>query len=237
MAVKKSNLDWISTLFLVISGIGTVVIALSGEFLGYAWLTIWLPILALSGAYKVFSRYRDDNGKLMLGPNVLLVLLTVCVAGWLGLVTLGFISYAVNTSNGTIQPSPPPPAPTVSIQELHYLVNQERAKVGAPALGMDNLLNKSAQAKADDMLRFNYYDHTNPQTGKAGYDYIREFMPNRCQYISENMVKLGDDMSSGAAVQSWVGSPSHYAAIVDTKFNYVGYGIAGKLVVQHFCMI
>ena len=47
-------------------------------------------------------------------------------------------------------------------QEMLELVNQERAKVGAAPLKLDERLNASAQEKADDMQNRDYYGHISP---------------------------------------------------------------------------
>ena len=122
-----------------------------------------------------------------------------------------------------------------TVHELHTLVNDERSKAGVSALILDDRLNSSAQSKADDMVVNNYFDHVSPQTGKQGYEGIESIMPGHCWYISENLA--ADAFTSAEILQSWNGSTSHHAAILDPKYNLVGYGINQNKIVQHFCAL
>lgn len=124
-----------------------------------------------------------------------------------------------------------------TITELLTLVNAERAKVGVAPLIIDERLNMSAQAKADDMFTRNYNDHVDPD-GYHGYMYINVHAPNVCNSGGENLVnnvaKTNFD-ASAAVVNSWVYSPSHYAAMIDPNYDITGFGISGTKVVEHFC--
>lgn len=127
-----------------------------------------------------------------------------------------------------------PPDP----QELLELVNKERAKVGVAPLKLDLRLNKTAQMKADDMVKNHYYNHVNPKTGKHGYQYILDNYPTLCREASENLVfGTNKDTTSKLVVDAWVGSPKHYKAMVSSKYTLTGFGISGKHVVEHFCEV
>lgn len=117
------------------------------------------------------------------------------------------------------------------------LVNIERQKVGVAPLISDPRLVASAQAKADDMVANDYFDHISPVTGISGYTLI----PNGiCVYKSENIVwmkypnTLEDNQES---VDWWMGSPSHKEAMLSPKYTLTGIGIKDKRVVQHFCQV
>lgn len=117
-------------------------------------------------------------------------------------------------------------------------INKARKAAGLPVLKKDDTLSRTAQAKADDMVKRRYFDHNTP-TGvpfetpilSAGYDY---------QYVGENLAAEFSALDS--LVRAWLASPSHRANIMDAHFAETGIGIArgernGKkawLVVQHF---
>ena len=69
-------------------------------------------------------------------------------------------------------------------QEMLELVNEERAKVGAAPLKLDERLNASAQEKADDMQNRDYYGHVSPE-GTRGTIFVFKHMPSKCRYAGE----------------------------------------------------
>ena len=128
-------------------------------------------------------------------------------------------------------------------QEMLELVNQERAKVGAAPLRLDERLNASAQEKADDMQNRGYYDHKSPDSIE-GYSLVFKHMQNRCRYASENLAKVstadGKVGNSRFTIDNWMRSTKgHREAILDAKYSLVGFGISKQgydlIVVQHFC--
>jgi uncharacterized protein YkwD len=128
-------------------------------------------------------------------------------------------------------------------QEMLELVNQERAKVGAAPLKLDERLNASAQEKADDMQNRGYYDHKSPD-GIEGYSLVFKHMPSKCRYASENLAEVSTTdskfSSSRFTIDNWMHSTKgHREAILDAKYSLVGFGISKQgydlIVVQHFC--
>lgn len=114
------------------------------------------------------------------------------------------------------------------VYELWQLTNEERAKVGVAPLALDDRLNGSAQAKADELARTNHFEHVAPD-GKRGITYIPATEMG-CVYVSENLA-----MNDPTPVDGWMSSPAHRAALLDGRYDSVGFGIAGVYVVQHFC--
>lgn len=126
-------------------------------------------------------------------------------------------------------------------QEMLELVNQERAKVGAAPLKLDERLNASAQEKADDMQNRDYYGHVSPE-GVRGTLFVFKHMPSKCQYAGENLANiLIPDSNSRNPISTWMSSTKgHREAILDKGYDLVGFGIAkdkygNSLIVQHFC--
>lgn len=132
-----------------------------------------------------------------------------------------------------------PSLPTAD--DLLKLVNEERAKAGVPSLQIDSRLNTSAQRKADDEAKYNYFGHVSPNDNKHGYEYISE-TDIACKTDSENLHDgTGDYSTAIGTVNGWMGSPAHKAAMLSANYSLTGFGVAlmadGKTVtvVEHFC--
>lgn len=121
------------------------------------------------------------------------------------------------------------------------LVNEERTKVGAPPLALDDMLNRSAQWKADDMVTYGYLNHVKPgETSNNGLDYLHALEAVegvKCRYISENLgwMTNGGEETASTAVAWWKSSPAHYKAMIDPEYTLTGIGVTHSIVVQHFC--
>jgi hypothetical protein len=102
--------------------------------------------------------------------------------------------------------------------------NAERLKQNEPALTVDARLSAAAQAKAEDMVRNNYWSHDAPDgrtpwtfISAAGYQY---------RAAGEN---LAYGFGNGAdSVAGWMGSPEHRANILNAAYQNVGFGIASS---------
>ncbi|MFZ6015253.1 MAG: CAP domain-containing protein [Patescibacteria group bacterium] len=118
------------------------------------------------------------------------------------------------------------------------LTNSARAAIGIPGLTMNAQLSASAAAKAQDMLKNQYFAHHSPSGVSpwywikwAGYDY---------QHSAENLAVHFN--SSESVYNGWMASASHKKNIVNPDFIETGVGIAmGEFegvdtifVVQHF---
>lgn len=133
---------------------------------------------------------------------------------------------------------------TASPDLLLQQTNAERAKAGLNPLVLDNRLNQSAQAKADDMYENNYFQHNNPITGKHGYDWIND-TGLKCKPGSpaENQQKDGSThpmdayhiVSDPKPGGGFMSSKPHREAMLNPGIDIVGFGIRGNLVVEHFC--
>ena len=121
-----------------------------------------------------------------------------------------------------------------TLNELLVLVNAERAKVGSKPLIIDQRLNSSAKTKADEMESVKAFGHENPITGKHGYEYAKEAMP-QCVYWSENLVNIDSGQGAQAAMYKWMASTPHRTALLDPRYEYVGFGSRKTMIVQHFC--
>jgi Cysteine-rich secretory protein family len=104
--------------------------------------------------------------------------------------------------------------------QINKLVNQARQKHELPPLSIDSKLQIAALEKANDMLRFAYWDHFSPAKRTpwkfildAGYNY---------RFAGENLAK--DFADEEDLVQAWLDSPPHRANLLSDK--YVDTGIA-----------
>jgi uncharacterized protein YkwD len=126
----------------------------------------------------------------------------------------------------------PPPAAAIDMPgAVLRLVNAARAQpqrcghtsyTAAPPLQLNTLLSRAAQAHADDMLRYDYFEHggydgSTPaqRVADTGYDY---------HVVGENLA-LGPE-SPDEAVRGWMASPGHCQNIMDPRFGELGVAFA-----------
>jgi hypothetical protein len=98
--------------------------------------------------------------------------------------------------------------------------NSQRNANGQSTLVLNDKLNSSAQAKAEDMANRDYWSHNTPDGEEPwvfidaqGYSYIK---------AGENLAYGFSD--SNATIIGWMNSPSHKANLLDSAFSEVGFG-------------
>lgn len=106
-------------------------------------------------------------------------------------------------------------------QRTLELVNQERAKVGAPPLQLKEDMNKAARDFSKDMVDRNYFSHVDPdgvdpwaRMGKAGI----------ANPGSENIAE--GQTTPEEAVASWMESDGHRENLLNPNFKFMGIGVA-----------
>ena len=122
--------------------------------------------------------------------------------------------------------------------KIVMLTNRERQKAGLEQLRVNTLLNKAAQAKAANMLAFNYWAHVSP-SGQTPWLFFKQ-AGYRYKVAGENLAK--DFTDSESVVQAWMASPSHRDNILDARFRDIGVavvkgdfkGVKTTLIVQLF---
>ena len=158
------------------------------------------------------------------------------------------VSYAY-TSKPVVEPAVTPyvakveaKPPTAS--EILGLVNAERAKIGVAALVVYENLVRSAECKAIDMDKFDYFGHQDKDNSgrKNGLDYLDSLMPG-CSYIGENYQATSRaSATSQTALDWWMNSPPHREALLSDKYSKTGIGVVYDesreyyIAVQHFCI-
>lgn len=133
-------------------------------------------------------------------------------------------------NNATAKPVvTPTPAMTIEEAELEIvrLINEERAKVGAPPLEVDPVLMEIARERSEDMVKRGYYSHYDPETGEA---LVRNMLHAHGITNSggENIYKLYGFTSKTPyfAVSGWMHSESHRKLILDSSMTRTGVGLA-----------
>lgn len=110
----------------------------------------------------------------------------------------------------------------ITTQNIISLTNESRQQFSISSLAENQILDKAAQAKADDMLAKGYFAHNTPDghtpwdfiTG-AGYSYLM---------AGEN---LAVNFTEAENVETaWMNSPGHKANILNKNFQEIGIGIA-----------
>lgn len=126
-------------------------------------------------------------------------------------------------------------------QQVLDATNAERAQMHLPPLTYNILLERSAQAYAEDMLHNAYFGHVDRdgqrvgnRIRKTGYGNI-DIHTCRCSYniiFGENLAK--GQTSVAHVIASWMESKSHREAILSPTYKEMGVGIIDTIWVQHF---
>jgi uncharacterized protein YkwD len=139
--------------------------------------------------------------------------------------TRGYDPAEQHTAPATVTPQPEQ-APAMTIDEMREeviaLTNAERVKVGLPELAVLPELMDCAQAKAQDLIDNNYYDHTSPRYGTFR-DMLKAFVP-KAKSGAENLARK--TKIPAEAFAAWVESPAHFAIITSPKYTHIGVGAA-----------
>ena len=109
-------------------------------------------------------------------------------------------------------------------------INMLREKESLPPLTINLLLEGSAQLKADNMAKENYWAHTTPN-GDKPWILFRE--------MGYNYIKAGENLARGfeiaeKVVEAWFNSPGHKELMLDPKYKEIGIGQARNMIVAHF---
>ncbi len=108
---------------------------------------------------------------------------------------------------------------------LVALTNADRSAEGQPTLTEDALLDRAAQAAADDMAASGYFSHVSP-SGKSPWQWLDD-AGYRYSYAGQNLaVNFTDSVNVETA---WMASPTHRANIVKGEYTQVGFGTASGM--------
>lgn len=101
------------------------------------------------------------------------------------------------------------------------LTNTQRNENELESLKENELLNKAASAKLQDMFTNDYWDHFSPQ-GKKPWDFISESNYSYI-YAGENLAKGFVD--SGSTVNAWMDSPTHKNNLLSSRYSEIGVAV------------
>jgi uncharacterized protein YkwD/preprotein translocase subunit Sss1 len=125
-----------------------------------------------------------------------------------------------------------------SITQIVELANQARRAGGLPELKMNELLNKSALAKASDMKDKEYFEHVSPE-GIQPWFFAEQFN-YKYKTFGENLAE--GFFSAEEVHKAWMNSEGHRKNIMSPDFQEIGVaildfqqnGLKSFLIVQHF---
>lgn len=98
------------------------------------------------------------------------------------------------------------------------LTNKDRATQNISELKVNPLLEKAAQAKADDMAKNGYFSHNTPD-GKTPWYFIKE-SGYKYVYAGENLAV--NFVDSDEVHKAWMNSPTHRLNIVNPRYTEIG---------------
>lgn len=112
-------------------------------------------------------------------------------------------------------------APSIASTTLQ-LVNQVRLEKQVPPLTINDCLEAAARARAQDMIRLDYFSHRSPD-GRLPWDFAAE--------QGYDYEQLGENLASGwnsldEAVAAWMKSPTHRKNLLSTNFRETGIAAA-----------
>lgn len=110
----------------------------------------------------------------------------------------------------------------VTSQNILQLTNLSRQAFGLGPLNENFLLDKAAAAKAEDMIKNQYFAHVSP-TGTTAWNFIKGQGYN---YIIAGENLAINFYSSEAVENAWMNSPGHKANILNKDFQDIGIGVA-----------
>lgn len=108
---------------------------------------------------------------------------------------------------------------------LVALMNEDRATSGLASVAQDSLLDKAAQAAAEDMAVKGYFAHVSPD-GKSPW-YWLDLVGYHYSYAGENLAVNFTDSSN--VETAWMNSPTHRANIEKPQYTKVGIGTANGM--------
>lgn len=105
---------------------------------------------------------------------------------------------------------------------LTSLANEDREANNLPPLKHNDLLQKAAELKAQDMATLGYFAHTSP-AGVTPWHWL--------DVVGYNYTMAGENLAvnfyeSGDVDQAWMNSPTHRANILKDGFTEIGIGVA-----------
>lgn len=119
------------------------------------------------------------------------------------------------------------PVPTQAypqiVVELYQLINEERAKVGVPALEFSPVLARVAQEHSDEMAKHNFFGH-NSLNGLTFVNRIRNAGYNFTAASENLFAGNGPYDDASYVINTWLRSTSHRENMLNPAYTEVGIG-------------
>jgi uncharacterized protein YkwD len=166
--------------------------------------------------YHYFRHYfipheGNNHHPLVLRPRALKVYSALLIAVKVFLTGFLYISYPTEAQFAELTAS-----------HIFDLTNTSRVDNGANSLRLNALLTRAAKAKADDMIRLGYFDHTGPD-GKKFWQWIKEA---GYSYTTAGENLAMDFTTAESAHRALMESPSHRQNILKASYTEIGLAVA-----------
>ena len=112
-------------------------------------------------------------------------------------------------------------ASDITAESVINLVNKARISANVAVLKNNDLLQKAAEQKAQDMIDNNYFAHVSPQ-GKSPWDFI-ESNKYDYHYAGENLAINFTSVKDQQ--QAWMDSPTHRQNILNPDYQEIGVAV------------
>lgn len=186
-----------------------------------------------STSFKVYGRLNENDKVYVIGEigDFLLVITDKNLVGMIRNDLLEYYSEEnttneeqINTDNNTQNPDVsynlPSDESKVSTQYILEKINAERVNNGLPRLELDSLLNATAQNKAIDMVKNNYFAHESPTYGSP----FKMMQDAGITYVAAGENIAGNN-NIDEAIDSFLKSENHRKNLLSNAYNYIGIGI------------
>lgn len=116
-------------------------------------------------------------------------------------------------------------ASNINIEGIIELTNQKRLEYGLDTLKRNNLLEKAALLKLENMFQEQYWDHYGPN-GETPWKFIKE-AGYSYTFAGENLARDFNDIND--LINAWMNSPTHRANILNRNYQEIGIAIANGI--------
>ncbi len=119
------------------------------------------------------------------------------------------------------EPVPESAAPDRKVREYERLANAHRQRIGCGPLRWDPAAGAVAQAHAEDMVRRDFFSHTNPD-GRGPFDRLRAAGVTY-RGAAEN-IAFGYETATGV-LEGWLRSDGHRRNLENCRYTHHGVGV------------
>lgn len=105
------------------------------------------------------------------------------------------------------------------VQRMYFLINEYKKEKGLNILNVHSLLEKSARAKIDDMVKYDYWSHNNRE-GLPPWRFFAE-VGYKYSLAGENMMR--GSFTPEEVLKYWKQSKKHNENLINANFEEMGY--------------